>query len=222
MKPIDYFTLLYGVVKFGQPQFKERGILIEKMLDVLSTKLAHIDPKAIASLSSTISILDDHLVRPGLVETCQQLFVDNFGRLKSNKKLVIIMLMLIGKKGEFVPGIALQVFLGLQNLSEDLTLDDVETIMYYFNYCDESMRRHFHATIESKIRLGYSTRQNSFNAEQFSRLMMGVSHYNAFNKLSSEVMTAVLGIYNDGIKASQATQDSLEHHVRILEVLQKL
>ena len=52
--------------------------------------------------------------------------------------------------------------------------------------------------------------------------MMGVSHYIAFNKLSSEVMTAVLGIYNDNIKPSSTFADSLEHHVRILEVLQKL
>ena len=158
LKPIDYFTLLYGVVKFDRPKFKEREVLINLMLDVLPTKLSSIDAKAIASLSSTISILSDDLIRPTLVETCQQLFVDNYARLKTNKKLLIIMLMLVGKKGEFVTGISHQVFAGLLALSNDLSLDDIETIMYYFNYCDNSMRNQFHSIIESKVRIGYSTK----------------------------------------------------------------
>ena len=158
LKPIDYFTLLYGVVKFDRPKFKEREVLINLMLDVLPTKLSSIDAKAIASLSSTISILNDDLIRPTLVETCQQLFVDNYARLKTNKKLLIIMLMLVGKKGEFVTGISHQVFAGLLALSNDLSLDDIETIMYYFNYCDNSMRNQFHSIIESKVRIGYSTK----------------------------------------------------------------
>lgn len=68
------------------------------------------------------------------------------------------MLMLVGKKGEFVTGISHQVFAGLLALSNDLSLDDIETIMYYFNYCDNSMRNQFHSIIESKVRIGYSTK----------------------------------------------------------------
>jgi hypothetical protein len=218
LSQIDYFTLLLNLAKLDRSR-ADRKPLLERLIPLAPKYLDQAEDKAIGSLCHTLSLLEKDEYPDELIVRIGEIFLRNSESFNTNKKVMLLLFMLLNEKQMQDDKILSQIYFGLADRSHEISIEDLYTILYYFQpISNEKVNLLVRQLIESRVETLLTKMMQPLGSELFSRLSLGLKRYIKTQTLSNKTILSILEMYDWEIHYSSKgeSKEKFYHHLVIL------
>lgn len=217
LSQIDYFTLLLNLAKLDKSK-EDRKPLLNRLLPLAPTFLDKAEDKGMGSLCHTLSLLEKDEYPDELIAKIGEIFLRNSEIFSANKKVMLLLFMLINEKQMRDEKILAQIYFGLAEKSHELTIEDISTILYYFTpISNEQVNKLVKQLVESRVESLLAKIVAPLGSDMFSRISLGLKRFLKLQDLSNKTILSVLEMYDWEIHYSkQATENKEKFYLHVV------